>query len=441
MTRHASQSADEHVKHEAANAVTKLLELLAKYGLDLGDIPELKRQHDQAEAAEAAKKTAGATTASNPDQPNVLELVHHVLQGYVDLQPHEYVGTALWILHTHVHQRFQVCPRLALLSPVRGCGKSKVLLIATRLVANAERHDNITAPSIYRLIDNNAPTLLLDEGDNLGLKIDRVMRSVLHSGWLRGGVITRVIRNEPKAFSTFCPVAIAAIGTLTLPLLHRSIVVQMHRTLRTDLKTIEMMSSLEEINRLEALRRHIVAWAQTAQFSLEPQLPKILRGRTADNWRVLTAVADSFGSAYWSEAARAAAVSFSDGFHDEDACVALLYDTRTIFRTHKADRIKSALLTETLHELEEGVGIWNAWRGEADDQAPHLITQGEIASLLRRFDRDLRPRPLFELGSRKTRGKAGRGYYRHQFEKWWTIYCPEDDQAADNVRQLRAKSE
>ena len=75
---------------------------------------------------------------------------------------------------------------------------------------------------------------------------------------------------------------------------------------------------------------------------------------------------------------------------------------------------------------------------------PHAITPGEIAALLRRFDLNLRPKPLFELGSRESRGKAARGFYKHQFEPWWQRYCPEkDDENADsdNVRQLHTKSE
>jgi hypothetical protein len=157
---------------------------------------------------------------------------------------------------------------------------------------------------------------------------------------------------------------------------------------------------------------------------------------------VLISIADSFGNAHWSEAARKAATEFASGYYDEDACVALLYDVRTIFRRERIDRIKSAVLVAMLCELEEGVGIWSAWRGEADDQVPHAITQGGVAVLLRRFDRNLRPKPLFELGSRKTRGKSARGYFKHQFERWWKIYCPEDfdEDTADNIRQLHPKS-
>jgi hypothetical protein len=243
--RAAQKGTDPHSVNEASNAFVILVGLLSKFGLDLADIPALRAQAEN-EAAKTAAKTASAAPAPGRNQPNVLELTQHVLRGFVDMQDYEYIGTALWTLHTHVFNRFQISPRLALLSPTRGCGKSKALKLIEKLAANAERHDSISAASIFRLIKNGAPTLLLDEGDNLGLRIDRTLRAVLNSGHLKGGTITRVIRGEPKSFSTFAPAAIGAIGTLTLPLLHRSIRVNMHKTSRTDLKTIETMVSPEE---------------------------------------------------------------------------------------------------------------------------------------------------------------------------------------------------
>jgi hypothetical protein len=372
------EDADEHTKNEAQNAFGALIRLLVKYGLNLSDIPELQRRHEQNETVKGAK--TASTTATDA---GLLELIAHVLKGYDDIEPHEYVGIALWILHTHVFDHFQISPRLALLSPTRGCGKSKTLKLIEKLAANAERHDNVTAAALFHLIENAAPTLLLDEGDNLGLKIDRTLRAVLNSGHMKGGTITRVIRGEPKPFSTFAPAAIGAIGALTLPLLHRSIVVQMHRSERTDLKTIADLGSPEETIRLDGLRRLIITWAQNTQFDHNPTLPKILHGRAADNWRVLIAVADSFGSEYWSRMARDAAAAFADGYHDEDAAVALLYDIRTIFRRFNTDRIMSGALAKTLSAMEDGRGIWSAWRGESDDQSPHAISQGEIATLLR----------------------------------------------------------
>ena len=167
MTQRAAQEGvDEHTKNEGINATAQLLRLLAEHGLGLVDLPDIQRQHAEYEAAK--KGTAGAATPSN-NQPNVPELIQHVLWEYVDLEPHEYIGAVLWILHTHVFNNFAVTPRLALLSPVRRCGKTNFLKIIEKLTPNPVRYDSITAATLFRLIDGGSPTLLLDEGDNLGL--------------------------------------------------------------------------------------------------------------------------------------------------------------------------------------------------------------------------------------------------------------------------------
>jgi hypothetical protein len=170
MAQRASQEdADEAIRNEAGNAFAALSRLLGKYGLNIGDIPQIQRRHRESEAV----KAANAAAASSPGEPNVFDLANYLLREYVDLKPHEYVGAVLWALHTHVFDQFTVTPRLAALSPVRGCGKSKLLLILERLSANPERHSNITAAALFRLIETAPTTMLLDEGDNLGLRIDR----------------------------------------------------------------------------------------------------------------------------------------------------------------------------------------------------------------------------------------------------------------------------
>jgi hypothetical protein len=64
---------------------------------------------------------------------NPLDLVHHLLQRYVDMTPHQFVAVSLWIAHTFVYQRFTVTPRLMVTSPVRGCGKTTLLDLPAKL--------------------------------------------------------------------------------------------------------------------------------------------------------------------------------------------------------------------------------------------------------------------------------------------------------------------
>src|SRR5262249_61656597 len=143
--------------------------------------------------------------------------------------PHEYVATALWAVHSHVFDKFMVTPRLVLTSPVRDCGKTTLLDVLSRLVARPEKTDNITAAAIYDTIDRERCTLLIDEADNLEVSAKGALRAVLNSGYRKGGSVRRGTGRQRRKYQTFAPIALAAIGVLTLPLISRSIVVHMTR--------------------------------------------------------------------------------------------------------------------------------------------------------------------------------------------------------------------
>ena len=53
-----------------------------------------------------------------------------MLRRYVQLKDHEYVAVSLWVVHTHVYDRFAFTPRLALTSPTSDCGKTTLLAYA-----------------------------------------------------------------------------------------------------------------------------------------------------------------------------------------------------------------------------------------------------------------------------------------------------------------------
>src|SRR5207253_1955145 len=114
-------------------------------------------------------------------------------------------------------------------SPVRGCGKTTLLVLLELLVAEPYRTDNTTAAPIYHLLNHQLHSLLIDEGDNLGLLSNDVLRSVFNSGHRRSGRVTRLAGGWPRHYPTFAPLAMAAIGAVPLPLQHRSVLIRMRR--------------------------------------------------------------------------------------------------------------------------------------------------------------------------------------------------------------------
>jgi Protein of unknown function (DUF3631) len=407
----------------------KIDELLRKYRRSWTDLPDL------------LLKTAASDVDIGEDDPaptndvNVLDLVHYVVGEYVDLRPHEYVAVALWVLHVHLFERFLVTPRLALVSPVRGCGKTTLLALIERLLPRSHRTDNITPAVIYRLIETDRGALLIDEADNLELARNGALRAVLNSGHRKGGNIMRVIRGEPKRFSTFAPMAIAVIGGLPLPIIHRSVVIPMHRSDGArKLKRLDSADTGVYNSDIDVAYSQIWAWTTSnPAINPDPDLPPELRNRPADNWRPLIGIADMFGPD-WAKAARDAAVALTRGYHDEDIAVTLLGDIRGIFDAMGVDRLFSAQLVAALNDLEDSV--WSEWRGLRDDQQPRRLSQAALTRLLAQFH--IRPRTIWLAQGKKGRSGA-KGYLRVQFLDAWRKYCDEGGTPAQssNVKHFR----
>jgi Protein of unknown function (DUF3631) len=416
---------------ERETARQKIDELLTKYRKTWNDLQELlqgggdttgwEAAWDDTHSAEQHASNAidaGLPEAAVKEPPNVLELVHYILQEYVDMKPHEHIAAALWVLHTYVFDRFTISPRLAFTSPVRGCGKTTALAVIEQLAFRPERMDNATPAVLYHLIDRLHGTLLVDEADNLGLSVNGILRAVLNSGHRKGGSIRRVIKGAPKTFLTFAPMAIAAIGSLPLPLMQRAVIIHMEKTAGGNIKRFDTGDS-ETMQRINIVYSFVTKWARIKPaLDLDPDLPRDLKNRIADNWRPLISIADCFGPA-WAKIAREMAVTFARSYHDEDTGVILLSDIRDIFNRTAADRMASADLITALLDIEESG--WSEYQGVRDDQQPRRLSVGEMARLLRPFG--IRPRSVWPMAKRRKTSSSRKGYYRSEFERAWTQYC------------------
>jgi hypothetical protein len=192
--------------NEAQVARDRLLGLLGKLGLTWNDLPTVLAAPVPTDASAVPQ---AATVAADGPTVNVLDLVMRLIELYIAITAEERIAVALWILHTYVLDRFTITPRLALISPVRGCGKTTLLVLLELLVAEPYRTDNVTAAAIYYLLDRRRrSSLLVDEGDNLGLLRNGVLRSVFNSGHRNGGSISRFVGGWSRKFPTFSPLAV-----------------------------------------------------------------------------------------------------------------------------------------------------------------------------------------------------------------------------------------
>lgn len=325
---------------------------------------------------------------------------------------HCLVAVTLWAAHCHLLGAFESTPRLALLSPEKGSGKTRTLEVLEPLVPNPMHAVNCTAAALFRAVAAKSPTLLFDEADTYfgpRSKGDyEELRGLVNAGHRRGAVAYRCVgepsKMEVREFPAFAAIALAGIGDLPDTILDRSVVIAMRR--RSPDERVEPFRERKVRPYANELRDRMAAWAKrnTERLSeAEPALPPGITDRPADVWEPLLAVADAAG-ADWPSRARHAAVELNRARAERDPSlgVRLLADVRAVFQEEK---VFTDDLLERLNGLDEAP--WGELRGKPLDS--------------RGLARRLRP---YAVRPKQVRiGEATRkGYERADFADAWSRY-------------------
>ncbi len=349
------------------------------------------------------------------------------IREFVSLGDHDALAVALWIIHAFAYETAFHSPRLAITSPTPRCGKSSLLRCIGRLAPRPLATSNISAPALFRVIEKARPTMLVDEIDQVDEEKRRELVGIINSSHCRlDACVVRTVAvgddHEPRAFSTWAPIALAAIGQLPITWIDRSIVIRMKRRAKNE--PIERMR-LDRDQGFNALARKCARWAVDHAHALsraDPATPLQLNDRAADNWRHLIGIADLAGGA-WPEQARAAAVALSTDAEGEAEAlgVMLLADLQTVFAAASND----ALWTETIVDRLKTM-IERPWpelgRGKG-------ITGKRLADMLRAFG--VRSRQIKD-------GSVNRwGYRRSDLSEAWSRYCAEASPALQSATPLQ----
>jgi len=340
----------------------------------------------------------------------LLEGLVKVIRAYVVMNEQATIATALWAIHSYAHDASTNTPRLAVLSPEKGCGKTTLLDVLGQIVNRPLLTANVTPAVVFRMIELATPTLLVDEADSF-LKGNEELRGILNSGHRKGGQVIRTVgdKHEPRGFSTCCPLAIALIGKLPDTLQDRSVVISLRRRLQDEVITQFRADRTDE---LKQLARKIRRWTDDNRGALigaEPDMPPALFNRVADNWRPLLAIADAVGGE-WPEKARKAAIELSARNDTTSFRTLLLTDIKTVFEVCNADKVSSQEIADKLAAMEG-----HPW---AELSRGRPITTNALARLLKPFG--IIP-SMIRIGSNTIRG-----YTRDQFADAWGRYLSSD---------------
>jgi Protein of unknown function (DUF3631) len=347
----------------------------------------------------------------------LLDSLVSFLRRYVVMSEPQGIAVALWIVHTHALGAAEQSPLLAITSAEKQSGKTRLLDVLELLVAKPWRVITPSEAVVFRKIDADTPTLLLDEVDAIfGPKASSNMeglRALLNAGNRPGTMVPRCVgpSQELKSFEVFCPKALAGIRDLPDTVADRAIPIRLKR--RAPGEPVQRFRRRDADDAGHPLYESVRSWAEyhaPTLTEMRPSLPDELSDRAQDAWEPLFAIADEIGGD-WPGHARSTAVALSgiEAHDDESAGVRLLSDIRAIFATKGHDRISSATLAAELHELEESP--WSEWYGKP-------ITQHGIAKLLKHFE--IRPRSV-RLDDETT----PKGYRLDQFEDTFARYLPE----------------
>jgi len=342
---------------------------------------------------------------------DVLQAILDLLRAAVVLPSREaYLTMALWVAHTWVFDAFRVSPYLFLNSPTPRCGKTRALEVLEMIVARPWRVVNPTEAVLFRKVEHDQPTLLLDEVDTYFKGTEErtsAVRAILNAGNAAGVTVPRCERNtnELREFRVFCPKAFAGIGrALPATVLDRAIAITMQRASPEEQAWVDAVDYEELEARATPIREALERWSlnPTTRARLrEPvEVPRVLDARARQLWRPLMALAREAG--VLEEAHRAAlALSGSRDLDSEDVRTRLLAALREIFREKGGERLPTTQLLEALRERE----------GEGWDD----LTPERLARLLRAFD--VRPRKWWD-------GKTLRGYLLEDLLPVFRRYLP-----------------
>ena len=344
-----------------------------------------------------------------------LDRINHFIRRFLIL-PNEsdYTIVSLWIAHTYFTHKIKTTPRLAIISPEYGCGKSRVLEVLESLTFKGEKLDHHTRSYLMRTVDlireefGRSPTLLIDEIDSVFRKNSEegeATRAFANTGYRATGfygITEGDSKKTPTKFKTFAPMALAGKGeVLPESVMTRAVIIRLQRRMGNEYIE-DFLTDLVAFE-AEELSEELLNWSDyCAQdiATLNPELP--VRDRDREVWLPLFIVAHLAGDE-WVKRAEIALANIQEAKSDNTLPREreLLSDLWKIFQRQDKDKIKSAAIILALIEMPDSE--WDTYNFGKP------INERALAKKLRTYG--IKPAQI-----RFENGQGAKGYYRSEVE-------------------------
>ena len=309
---------------------------------------------------------------------------------------------SLWILHTWTFMESfprmpWVTPYLYIYSETPGAGKSTVLRVLKGLVFNPELAGDMTSAAMFTLIEESRPTLLIDEVDTVFNGTgggNESLRRTMNTGYEASGTAIRKVGKTAEKFSTFSAKILAGIKDLNSDL------PETVKTRSIPLKLVkghprERFLAFRHGPDAEAISERIDAWIRQngeAIIDYDPELIESMDPRAFEISYPLLQIARVLGVEV--EARTALIRMLAPPLPKDRPEIAMLRQIREAFDEAGAEKLHTASILAKLGDSWNGHLLKNRLKG---------YVEGDTATI-------------------RINGKAGKGYFRHQFEDAWSRF-------------------
>jgi len=202
------------------------------------------------------------------DGKNLLNRIQRLLTDHVIFKDTRFaLLIGIWVLGTYLFKAFRFFGYLWINSPIKRCGKSLLLDILSLVTFNATpRLVNPSEASVFREVDSNDATLIIDEVESLshGEKNEKSeMISLINSGFQRGSLASRVETKNKEFvvtyFNSYCPKILSGIRGIVDTIEDRSFKIPMIR--KTKDENIKRFNLRTLDSEIEKIKEDCFIWA------------------------------------------------------------------------------------------------------------------------------------------------------------------------------------